>query len=900
MDPRDPSTWPADIKAQVNIKLRADWAKRCAARGDVLGWNEAVNPRTYHLPFCPLHHYQVETRHEPESGIEAPRFHAKCQDPESVILGEFGTKKAKDVFAGDIVYSLDAKNKICRQVVVAVQGAQNKTGFIVKTRSGKRIKISSGHRMLTFGGYIPVESIHPGEYIGALNAVIDGTVEIPESELKFIAYMLFEGYCGTDNGKISRKTFTTSNEDTRADFLEALRGVGLWENKSYVKIENTITSTARHLLCRYGINNKGSKAKRMPPIFFRLSHRQKLIFFSIMLDTDGFVSQKARSWGITLANEGLIDDIQLLAATCGIIASKRHMVSSYRKKDGTRFYGDAWGLLINPVFAESLIAFNGCKTDKLDKLRKIYEGPSRGSLYDIFPNRIKKCISGIDDKARAAGVRVDCTRYEMTRKKLERLNAACPHPDFEKALRQDIFWDKVVSVEPTGLIEDYVDIQVSGEENYIANGLVSHNTAIGCAGIPLYQALEEPTLYDYILNVQGNEKKALAVNTGIKLELEQNPILHYLYGDQTGRDKWTDSLFVLRNGVAFQAATTGQSLRGTNYRLRRPNYVILDDAYDDSQIRNLETTRAVNDWVESTLEPMLAKDRPAVYRWQGTAVNDADGLKKMEERSKVSGSKVKFRRYCAFGGFDEKGTWSDTGAVLWPELRSHAAWQLKQSAPGTNQVIFNREHLNVRGSDAESVVKSEWLKVPDWRYDPNTAFRFGVDHILLAIIIACDPSVGKRQENDPTGFATIIKTQRMDGSLPYYYIDALRNERLSVQARIDHIKSELKIYRERFPMANAFEVRIETVAGFADFGDTVAAQVDAPVTCKTQAVDKLAHLESKSMLLQNRRVFLNKYIEGILQTELEYQITTNYPQHDDLRDAFLIGVDANDEGVWKS
>src|SRR5208282_5312328 len=79
-------------------------------------------------------------------------------------------------------------------------------------------------------------------------------------------------------------------------------------------------------------------------------------------------------------------------------------------------------------------------------------------------------------------------------------------------------------------------------------------TALGCSGIPLFQALEEPTLYDYVLNVQANEKKALAVNMGIRLELQQNPVLRYLYGDQCGADKWTDSLFVLKNGVAFQAA----------------------------------------------------------------------------------------------------------------------------------------------------------------------------------------------------------------------------------------------------------------------------------------------------------------------------------------------------------
>ena len=424
-------------------------------------------------------------------------------------------------------------------------------------------------------------------------------------------------------------------------------------------------------------------------------------------------------------------------------------------------------------------------------------------------------------------------------------------------------------------------------------------TAIGCSGIPLFMAFNEMEKYDYFLNIQSVEKKGLALNMGIRLEIEQNAALRLAYGCQIGRDKWTDSIFVMKNGVVFQAATTGQSLRGTNYRLRRPNYIIMDDVFDDEDIRNLDSTRKKNDWVESTLDPMIANDRPSVRRWQGTAINDVDGLKKMEEKSKVPGSKVKFRRYCAFGGFDKNGKWSDTGAVLWPELRDHAAWLVKQSAPGTNQVIFNREHLNVRGSDAEAVVHSEWLEVPGWEYDPNTDLRFGVDHLLLAVLICCDPSVGKRQENDPTGFAAILKTQRTNGSLPCYYIDALRNERLSPQERIDHIKAWLAHYRDRFPMANAFEVRIETVAGFNDFGDQVAAQVDAPVTLTPAKTDKLAHLESKAMLLQNRRVFLNKYIDGILKTAIKYQTVTNYPTNDDLRDAMLIGLDANDAGIWK-
>lgn len=425
-------------------------------------------------------------------------------------------------------------------------------------------------------------------------------------------------------------------------------------------------------------------------------------------------------------------------------------------------------------------------------------------------------------------------------------------------------------------------------------------TAVGCAGVSLFGALEEPQLFDYFFNVQANERKALALNKGLKLEFEQNDLLRHLYGNVVGSDTWTDSLFVLKTGVVFQGGTMGQGLRGTNYRLRRPNYVMLDDAYDDDDLSNLESTKKKNDWVESTLEPFLAQDRPRIFHWTGTAFNDADGLARGEAKSKQAGSRMKFKRFCGFGRFDtsDGGKWVDDGqTVLWPELRSYADWKKLQNEPGRNQVIFNREVLCIRGSDTEAKVAKEWLD--GWEYDPNTDLRFGVDHVLLSIIFCCDPSIGKKEENDPTGFAVLLKTQRMDGSLPVYWIDALRNERLGLQARLDQFKSWIEMYRARFPTAQGFEARVETIAGFKDFGDLVAAHVDVPCTTIDKVPDKLTNLEKKSFLFQNQRVRLNKNLDDVLKTEMKYQLTTNYPTHDDLRDAVLVGLDIHDAGLWR-
>jgi len=100
-------------------------------------------------------------------------------------------------------------------------------------------------------------------------------------------------------------------------------------------------------------------------------------------------------------------------------------------------------------------------------------------------------------------------------------------------------------------------------------------TAIGCMLAPMFQALAEPGRFQHFLQVQATDDKALSVNSSIKMELEQNDLIRRLYGDQVGRDRWTNGQFVLRNGACFTAVGAGQSIRGINYRNRRPDNILV-------------------------------------------------------------------------------------------------------------------------------------------------------------------------------------------------------------------------------------------------------------------------------------------------------------------------------------
>ncbi len=398
-------------------------------------------------------------------------------------------------------------------------------------------------------------------------------------------------------------------------------------------------------------------------------------------------------------------------------------------------------------------------------------------------------------------------------------------------------------------------------------------TVIKCFLVPIFQALVEPTTFRHYLNVQATGLKAFSINLAIKNEIENNQFIRALYGNQVGVEKWTDGQFVLRNGVVFTAVGAGQSIRGLNYRSQRPDYLIIDDLYDEDDIFHPESTEKKNSWFWGSLFPARAKSRRCSIHVQGTAINREDLLESLKSKSRWQS-----RSFSACN-FEEK-------TVLWKELNTFES--LMKDYKEMPLTIFMREMQNERMDDASSIIKREWLEA--WEYDP-TDLKFNLDFTYCGGTLGIDPSIGKKEENDAAGYAFVIKAQRNDDTLPVYYIEALANEHMTFQERVDKAKSYTTDRPRERPCTN---VRVEGISGFADFGDRVTASVAVPCEVITHVADKLTNLEKKSALFQNRRVFLNRNIDPELKKILKEQLCNNHAKHDDLRDAVLLALD--DEG----
>lgn len=404
-------------------------------------------------------------------------------------------------------------------------------------------------------------------------------------------------------------------------------------------------------------------------------------------------------------------------------------------------------------------------------------------------------------------------------------------------------------------------------------------TAIKCVLIPLFQALEETESYDHYLNVQSTAPKSVAVNVAIKHELENNLVLRDLYGDQVGRDKWTEGQFALSNGVVFTAASAGQSIRGLQYLNRRPSYIIVDDLYDDEDINNPDSTEAKNRWFWSALYPARSESRKTSVHVQGTAINQEDLLFQWKETKGV--------RYKTFASVKD---W-DKGVVLWPELKSFDERKIQRSLMPS--VIFAREYQNERRDDASSIVKRAWLK--GWEYDPENLELEKQGHSLIAVLLCVDPSIGKDKQDDFTGIVLMLVTQWADSRGMEFWIEGLWNEHLTLNERVLKMQSISDGRPSKRPITGA---PIEAIAGFKDFAAEVKRRTTLPVKEISVVKDKISNLESKSHFFETGKVHISRRITKELRDQLEYQLTTNYPKNDDLRDAVLLGLDGDTGGLW--
>lgn len=390
----------------------------------------------------------------------APRY-GKCHCLTDEVFTYEGLKQVKDIKPGDFVYSF-RDGKVALNKVLATEPAYKDT-YTIRMRSGRSITASYDHPVLTPFGYTELKDLKIGDRIQTLCAEIDTKYEIDDNELLLATLLIFEGKCGDRSVSFANMDQKVVNIAKKA---VAHFGCEVKQYKGAKSFEYWITGGYSGGVCQMLVKNGlfGHRAydKRIPKNWFGLSMRQKYMFIDMMIATDGAIDTRSGQIVIGLANKGLIQDIQHLLSTMGVASTY-----TYR---GNKHAG-VWVLAIPRQFAQKLyphLTFYG----KADTAKAIFAKPAKSNIYTYPYNIIRK--EKLTYKTMHGPIRCSSNK-NIAREKFERLAAL--YPQLNKYLCDDFYLDEVVDIEFSGM-QELRHLEVENDHNFIANGLVSHNTEL--------------------------------------------------------------------------------------------------------------------------------------------------------------------------------------------------------------------------------------------------------------------------------------------------------------------------------------------------------------------------------------------------------------------------------------
>jgi replicative DNA helicase len=368
--------------------------------------------------------------------------------------------------------------------------------FEVRLASGRTIRATKDHRLLAFGGWKTVGQLGIGDRLAIARSLPEPVdpVQWPEEKIIFLAHMIGDG--SYLPGQPVRYT-TGSDENSAAVWNAAKRlfpdctilrrqGPGNWHQLEIGAHGNRWhIGAVREWFSEFGIYDQRSQQKRIPEEVFRLEKAQAALFLRHLWATDGTIcNQKSGFVAIAFdtCSRHLVWDVTALLLRFGIVA---------RVRPSTGPRGRPWWHL-TITGADAQLRF----------LREIGAFGPRRAPAEIALARlcVRQPNTNVDTICREVfgRVRALMTAQGITRRRMASMRgtayggtahfAFAPSravvagyarllnaPDLARLAESDLFWDRIVSIEPAG-VEEVFDLTVPGPSCWLADGIVSHNS----------------------------------------------------------------------------------------------------------------------------------------------------------------------------------------------------------------------------------------------------------------------------------------------------------------------------------------------------------------------------------------------------------------------------------------
>ncbi len=426
--------------------------------------------------------------------------------------------------------SCDDNLKIVKSQIkdVIINGV--KPVYKLKTGLGREIIATSNHPIFAFNGWKNLGDLCIGERIGlAKTTPLETTSSLELYKVIVLAGILSEGNtCHPsgiyyyNNDKILIDDFvknirkfdnTVARVSKRRDCFEVYVGTGKdtrfskgmipWNkgfNKSgystAVKLITNKKCGLRLWIEEIELDHKKATEKFIPTEIFSLNNNELALFLGRLWSGDGFLFSKNNSIPFySSSSYSLSQQVQELLLRFGIVSRlvKKTFKYKYQKneslKTGYALY--LYGHESIGLFIKNISPFIIGKDEQKRRLSAYYKRvPSNLESKDTLPAEIKQVVKEEKEKAgltwkeleKRSGVCMKEFRggFKAHKKGFRRQTILQLAQFFEsirlmRFVNSDIVWDRVVSVEYAGREETF-DLEIEGIHNFIANGIIVHNS----------------------------------------------------------------------------------------------------------------------------------------------------------------------------------------------------------------------------------------------------------------------------------------------------------------------------------------------------------------------------------------------------------------------------------------
>jgi len=395
----------------------------------------------------------------------------------------------RNVTRGSSVMSLGPDQKVISVPVESVWSTGVKPVFTVRTRTGRQLRATANHPLLTADGWKSVGDLVAGDEIAVPFRLPSHGTQVAgrEDMCRLLGYLVGDG----TYQKHRAVGFISSDPDTFNDVASivgarfpSVRPRMKASHGRYLEADFVCTyangwgkphgNPLREWLREIGVYGQRDSDKRIPAYVHEAGDTAIAHYLAGYLASDGCVKRRKNgAWEIHFdtVNRALAVDVQALLTRLGIVSV---INNGYRSKKATvpLYRLSVASLFENVKRFATRIPVRGRKGALLARLLGEDTHGVTGDQLMGLPREISRTVGVLSGgrnggwKDQSKHMRRDVCRYWAARLDSNALRMWA---------ESDVMWDRIVGIEPDGC-EEVFDISIPTTHNFIANGIVAHNS----------------------------------------------------------------------------------------------------------------------------------------------------------------------------------------------------------------------------------------------------------------------------------------------------------------------------------------------------------------------------------------------------------------------------------------